>query len=42
MTFEELTPFSYGVDITAVISTEKVFELRDLDLPIENALKTLE
>ena len=42
MTFEELKPFSYGVDITAVISTENVVEMRELELPIENALKTFE
>ena len=42
MTFEALTPSSYGVDITAVISTENVVEIRELEVPIENALKTFE
>ena len=38
----QMTPFSYGVDITAAISTENVVEMRELEVRIENALKTFE
>ena len=42
MTFEELTTFSYGIDITESISTENVIEMLELEVSIENALKTFE
>ncbi|MBR1734157.1 MAG: type VI secretion system baseplate subunit TssE [Alphaproteobacteria bacterium] len=36
------TPFSYGVDISAALSTENTTEMRELEARIEKALKTFE
>ena len=37
-----ITPFSYGVDINASLSTENTVEMRELENHIENALRTFE
>ena len=38
----QMSPFSYGVDITAAISPNNVVEIRELEVHIENALKAFE
>lgn len=37
-----VSPFTYGVDITAAISTEDVVQMRELEIRIENALQRFE
>lgn len=37
-----ITPFSYGVDISAALSTENTAEMRALEAHIEKALRTFE